>query len=142
MGKQHRSPHSDCCATHLGKTDNNRVQPRAQQDAPPRPTIGLDLRRSSPPRPTPGLGLNLGLGRNRILARPRPRPQEKSPPHPTMGSDQPRHRGYIITLPLASSGYEGTRPACSTPGVTRVLASKWHIYLLSHVVKTWRRRST
>jgi hypothetical protein len=43
--------------------------------------------------------------------RPQPRPQEKSPPRPTLGSDRPRHRGYIITLPLASSGYEGTRPA-------------------------------
>jgi hypothetical protein len=53
------------------------------------------------------------LGRNRKLrlARPRPRPQEKSPPRPTLGSDRPRHRGYIIILPLASSGYEGTRPA-------------------------------
>jgi hypothetical protein len=76
---------------------NSQVQPQAQQEAPP--------------RPTPGLGLNLGLGRNRVLARPRPWPQEESPPHPTLGSDQPRHGGYIITLPLASSGYGGTRPA-------------------------------
>jgi hypothetical protein len=52
-----------------------------------------------------------GLGRNCILARPRPRPQEKSPPRPTLGSDRPLHGGYIITLPLASSGYGGTRPA-------------------------------
>jgi hypothetical protein len=127
-GKQRRSPHSDCCATHQGEADNSQVQPRAQQEAPPRPTLGLGLgRRSpplptpglglnlglgrrSPPRPTPGLSLNLGLGRNRVLARSRPRPQEKSP-HPTLGSDRPRHGGYIITLPLASSGYEGTRPA-------------------------------
>jgi hypothetical protein len=110
-GKQRCSPRSDCCATHRGKTDNSQVQPRAQQEARPRPTLGLGLGRRSPPRPTPGLGLSLGLGRNRVLARPQPRPQEKSLPRPTLGSDQPRHRGYIITLPLASSGYEGTRPA-------------------------------
>jgi hypothetical protein len=81
----------------------------------PRPTLGLSLNLGlemwSPPRPTPGLGLNLGLGRNRVLTQPRPRPQEESPPRPTLGSDRLRHRGYIITLPLASSGYGGTRPA-------------------------------
>jgi hypothetical protein len=31
---------------------------------------------------------------------------EEPPPRPTLGSDRPRHRGHIITLPLASSGYE------------------------------------
>src|SRR5688572_10198593 len=86
--------------------DLPRVQPRAQQGAPPRPTsdlgLSLGLGRRSPPRPTLGLGLSFGLGRSHILARPRPRPQEKSPPRPTSGSDRPRHRGYIITLPLAS----------------------------------------
>jgi hypothetical protein len=55
--------------------DLPRVQPRAQQGAPPRPTSGLDLSlglgRRSPPRPTSGLGLSLDLGRSRILARPR-----------------------------------------------------------------------
>jgi hypothetical protein len=30
---------------------------------------------------------------------------EEPPPRPTSGSDRPRHRGAIITLPLASSGY-------------------------------------
>jgi hypothetical protein len=150
-GKQCRSPRSDYCATRQGEADNSQVQPRAQQEAPPRPTLGLGLilglgrwspprptpglglnlglrrwsppyptpglslnlglRRWSPPRPTPGLGLNLGLGRNRVLARPRLRPQEKSLPRPTLGSDRPRHGGYIITLPLASSGCGGTRPA-------------------------------
>jgi hypothetical protein len=109
-GKQRRSPRSDCCANHPGKAGNSQVQPQAQQEPPPRPTLGLGLGRRSPPRPTPRLGLSLGLGRNRVLARPRPRPREKSPPRPTLGSDRPRHRGYIITLPLASSGYEGTRP--------------------------------
>jgi hypothetical protein len=89
---------------------------------PPRPTPGLgldlDLGRWSPPRPTPGPGLNLDLVRNRVLARPRPRPQEESPPRPTLDSDPPRRRGYIITLPLASLGYGGTRPA-SHPGSPR-----------------------
>jgi hypothetical protein len=118
--------------------DLPRVQPRAQQGAPPRPTSGLglslslgrrspprptsglSLRRRSPPRPTPGLdlslglrkrslprptsglALSLGLGRSHNLARPQTRPQEKSPPRPTSASDRLRHRGYIITLPLAS----------------------------------------
>jgi hypothetical protein len=49
-------------------------QPRAQQEAPPRPTLGLGLdlglRRRSPPRPTPGLGLDIGLGKSHIFARP------------------------------------------------------------------------
>jgi hypothetical protein len=128
-GKQRRSPRSNCCATHQGEADNSQVQPRAQQEAPPRPTLGLDLgrrslprptsglslnlglRRWSPPRPTPGLSLNLGLGRNHVLTRPRPGPREKSSPRPTLGSDRPRHEGYIITLPLANLGYGGTRPA-------------------------------
>jgi hypothetical protein len=139
-GKQRRSPLSDYCATRQGEADNSQVQPQAQQESPPRPTPGLGLNfglgrrtpprptlglglnfglgRWSPPRPTPGLGLNLDLGRNRVLARPRPRPQEESPPCPTLGSDRPRHGGCIITLPLASSGYEGTRPA-SHPGLPR-----------------------
>jgi hypothetical protein len=86
--------------------------------SPPRPTPGLDLGRWSPPRPTLGPGLNLDRGRNRVLARPRPRPQEESPPRPTLGSDRPRYRGCIITLPLASSGYGGTRPG-SHPGSPR-----------------------
>jgi hypothetical protein len=100
--------------------DLPRVQPRAHQGAPPRPTSGLGLilgrGRRSPPRLTPGLGLSLdlrrrspprptsglGLGRSHILARPQPRPQEKSPPRPASASDRLRHWGYIITLPLGS----------------------------------------
>jgi hypothetical protein len=41
----------------------------------------------------------------------RARPREKSPPRPTLGSDRPLHGGYIITLPLASSGY-GEQDRC------------------------------
>jgi hypothetical protein len=85
-GKQRRSPRSDCCATHQGEANNSQAQPQAQQETPPRPTLGLGLGRWSPPRPTlrlglgrwspprptPGLSLNLGLGR-------------WSPPRPTPG---------------------------------------------------------
>jgi hypothetical protein len=82
--------------------DLPRLWPRAQQGAPPRPTLGLGLSlglgRRSPPRPTPGLG----LGRNHNLARAQPWPQEKSPPRQTWASDRLRYRGYIITLLLAS----------------------------------------
>jgi hypothetical protein len=55
-----------------------------------------------------------GLRLARPGARTRPQPRktdststlEEPPPRPTQGSDRPRHRGAIITLPLASSGYE------------------------------------
>jgi hypothetical protein len=42
---------------------------------------------------------------------------EEPPPRPTQGSDQPRHRGAIITLPLASSGYgeQDRRPIWLAP---------------------------
>jgi hypothetical protein len=107
-----------------------RTQPRPRKmvSALPDPGLGLSLdpRRRTPPRPTPGLGLSLGLGR-RSLPHPTQgsdsastsedelrfaRPQgpdstltsEEPPPRPTSGSDPPRHRKAIITLPLASSG--------------------------------------
>jgi hypothetical protein len=42
---------------------------------------------------------------------------EEPPPRPTSGSDRPRHRGAIITLPLASSGYgeQDRRPIWLAP---------------------------
>jgi hypothetical protein len=42
---------------------------------------------------------------------------EELPPRPTSGSDRPRHRGAIITLPLASSGYgeQDRRPIWLAP---------------------------
>jgi hypothetical protein len=54
-----------------------------------------------------------GLCLARPGARTRPQPRkidststsEEPPPRPTQGSDRPRHRGAIINLPLASSGY-------------------------------------
>jgi hypothetical protein len=86
--------------------DLSRVQPRAQQGAPPHPTLGLGLSlglgRRSLPRSTPGLGLSLGRGRRHNLARPQPRPREKSPPRSTWASARLCYRGYIITLPLTS----------------------------------------
>jgi hypothetical protein len=99
-GKQRRSPRSDCCATHQGETDNSRVQPRVQQEAPPRPTLGLGLRRRSPPRPTPGLS----LGRNRVLARPRPRPwKEVSASPDPRARPQPRPREESRPRPTLAS---------------------------------------
>jgi hypothetical protein len=130
--KQRRSPRSDCCATRQGEADNSQVQPQAQQEAPPRPTLGLSLERRSPPRPTPGLGLNLslgrrspprptlglglnlGLGRNRVLARPRPRPQGKSPSRPTLGSDDGSPRAsmtMVVLSPLRKQGDVSKIPA-------------------------------
>ena len=42
---------------------------------------------------------------------------EEPPPRPTSGSDRPRHRGAIITLPLASLGYgeQDRRPIWLAP---------------------------
>jgi hypothetical protein len=93
--------------------------------SPPRPTLGLglslDSRRRSPPHPTPGLGLSLDSGRR---SPPRPTPGlglsldlGGVTALPTSGSDRPRHRGAIITLPLASSGYgeQDLRPIWLVP---------------------------
>jgi hypothetical protein len=110
-GKQCRPPHSDCRANHPGEdwqqvTINHRVQPRAQQEAPPRSTSGS------------------GLGRNRVLARPQDSASTSvsggiaSSPDPGLGLKRSlrltrpwartdrANRGYIITLSLASSGYK------------------------------------
>jgi hypothetical protein len=74
--KQHYSPCSFYCANHQGKTNDNKSRP------PPSSASGAKGSSASPD--------------------PRPRPLEKSPPRPTSASDWLRHRGYIITLPLAS----------------------------------------
>jgi hypothetical protein len=92
------------------KVDSALPDPRARTRPRPQKVVSA----SPDPRARP----QLDLGRNHVLARPRPRPQEESPPRPTLGSDRPRRKGYIITLPLASSGYGGTRPT-SHPGSPR-----------------------
>jgi hypothetical protein len=85
--------------------------------------LGLGLgpgRRRTPPRPTQGSDSastpeddELRLARPGAQTRPQPwktdstSTSEEPPPRPTQGSDRPRHRGGIITLPLASSGYGG-----------------------------------
>jgi hypothetical protein len=66
-----------------------------------------------------------GLRLARPGARTRPRPRktdststsEEPPPRPTQGLDRPCHRGAIITLPLASSGYgeQDRRPIWLAP---------------------------
>jgi hypothetical protein len=72
---------------------------------------GGDLRLARPQ----GSASTLASGKSHILARPwasAPASASEEPPlRPTSGSDQPRYKGSIITLLLASSGYEGTRPA-------------------------------
>jgi hypothetical protein len=67
-----------------------------------------DPRARPQPRPRKVVSASLDL---------RARPREKSPPRPTLDSDRPRHGGYIITLPLASSGYgeQDRRPIWLAP---------------------------
>jgi hypothetical protein len=99
-------PSSASGATGSFASPDLRLRPR--EEAPPCPTLGSGLGRRSPPRPTPRL--DLGLGRNHVLARPRPRPQEKSPPRPTLGSDRPRQQG-IHHYPIPSQlRLQRTRP--------------------------------
>jgi hypothetical protein len=100
----------------------------------PRPTQGSDLasapeddelRLARPQDSDSALASDDGLRLARPGARTRPRPRktdststsEEPPPRPTQGSDRPRHRGAIITLPLASSGYgeQDRHPIWLTP---------------------------
>jgi hypothetical protein len=66
-------------------------------------------------------GLRLARPGARTLPQPRKTDStstsEEPPPRPTQGSDRPRHRGAIITLPLASSGYgeQDRRPIWLAP---------------------------
>jgi hypothetical protein len=72
-----------------------------------------ELRLAQPQGSDSALASADGLRLARPEARTRPRPRKtdststskEPPPRPTQGSDRPRHRGAIITLPLASSGY-------------------------------------
>jgi hypothetical protein len=69
-----------------------------------------------------GLRLARPLGSNSAST------SEEPPPHPTSGSDRPRHRGAIITLPLDSSGYgeQDRRPIW--------LAPVKHVMMAPHVL--------
>jgi hypothetical protein len=70
---------------------------------------------------TPDDDLRLALPGVRTQPRPRKTDStptsEEPPPRPTQGSDRPHHRGAIITLPLASSGYgeQDRRPIWLAP---------------------------
>jgi hypothetical protein len=84
-----------------------------------------ELRLARPQGSDSALASDDGLYLARPGARTRPRPRktdstltsEEPPPRPTQGSDRPRHRGAIITLPLASSGYgeQDQRPIWLAP---------------------------
>jgi hypothetical protein len=107
-GKRCYSPRSDYCANHQGESGNSKSRPppslasgaagsSASPDLRPRPrekvSTSPDLRPRPQPRPREKVSASPDLG---------PRPREKSPPRPTSASDQLRHWGYIIILPLAS----------------------------------------
>jgi hypothetical protein len=64
-GKQRRSPPLRLLCQPPGQSRRRQVQPRAQPEAPPRPTLGLGLGRRSQPRP-------------REESRPRPTPASAS----------------------------------------------------------------
>jgi hypothetical protein len=101
---------------------------------PPCPTQGSDsalapeddeLRLARPQGSDSTLASDDGLRLARPGARTQPRPRktdststsEEPPPRPTQGSDRPHHRGGIITLPPASSGYreQDRRPIWLAP---------------------------
>jgi hypothetical protein len=110
-----------------------RTQPRPRKTDSASPAQGSDSTSTSEDglrlaRPQ-GLDSTLTSEDGLRLARPRgqtqPRPRktdststsEESPPRPNSGPDRPRHRGAIITLPLASSGYgeQDRRPIWLAP---------------------------
>jgi hypothetical protein len=84
-----------------------------------------ELRLARPQGSDSALASDDGLRLAQPGARTRPRPRktdltstsEEPPPRPTQGSDRPRHRGGIIILPLASSGYgeQDRRPIWLAP---------------------------
>jgi hypothetical protein len=68
---------------------------------------------------------------------------EESPPRSTLGSDRPRHRGPIITLPQASSGYgeQDRRPIWLAPVKQVMMAPRvLHDYDGSQPLTEARRR--
>jgi hypothetical protein len=83
----------------------NRPHRRRIHDQPPSSASGATGSSASPDlrlRPRK----EVSASPDDLWTRPRPRSWEESRPRPTLGSDQPHHRGYIITLFLASSGYK------------------------------------
>jgi hypothetical protein len=84
-----------------------------------------ELRLARPQGSDSTLASDDGLRLARPGARTQPRPRktdststsEEPPPRPTQGSDRPHHRGGIITLPPASSGYreQDRRPIWLAP---------------------------
>jgi hypothetical protein len=125
-GKRCYSPRSDYCANHQGESGNSKSRPppslasgaagsSASPDLRPRPrekvSTSPDLRPRPQPRPREKVSASPDprlqpqpRPREKVSASPDlgPRPREKSPPRPTSASDQLRHWGYIIILPLAS----------------------------------------
>jgi hypothetical protein len=123
MGKQRRSPRSDCRANHPGEADNKSRSTtkfglgrsrKLRLARPQAPASEGSLRLARPPdstsvsggiasSPDPGLGLR----RSPRLARPWARTDRAN-------------RGYIITLSLASSGYkeQDRRPIKLTPATS------------------------
>jgi hypothetical protein len=124
MGKRRYSPHSDYYANHQGETGNSKSRPppsstsgaagsSASPDLRPQPrekvSASPDLRPRPQPRPRKKVSASPDprpqpRPREKVSALPDlgPRPWEKSPPRPASASDQLRHWGYIIILPLAS----------------------------------------
>jgi hypothetical protein len=98
-GKQRCMPCSDCCArVRLTAAESSLRRHRKLRLARPQ---GSDSTSTS----EDGLRLARPQGSASTST------SEESPPCPTLGSDRPRYRGYIITLPLASSGY-GEQDRC------------------------------
>jgi hypothetical protein len=86
------------------------ARPQGSPHPQPRKVVSAspDPRAQSQPRPRKVVSDSPDL---------RAQPREKSPPCPTLDSDRPRHGGYIITLPLASSSYgeQDQRPIWLAP---------------------------
>jgi hypothetical protein len=102
--------------------------PKARPQPRPRKVVSASPDPRARPQPRPRKVVSASPDPR---ARPQPRPREESRPRPTpdsaaggvsaspdLGLGPTTPQGYIITLPLASSGYGGTRPA-SHPGSPR-----------------------
>jgi hypothetical protein len=115
----------------------SRVQPRAQQGTPPRPTPASA---SGGVVTTSDLGLGLSLGRSHRLTRPQPRPWEKSLPRPRRPRTDYAKREYDIILPLASHLRLRRNKTSVTSKITPVTGNddSWHAPLTSTVLSSLR----